>query len=345
MRHRHFRSPPFISSLTLIHGKQTDKYVFLLKAVSMPILDFDKFKEDYNLYNHRPRILTWPFFGTLIVAAGLFVLYKLNQYIDPWESWRQALGNATHFCELNRFDQLIVQPSNTWSNLGYIIVGLMFISIAKNDHKYTERHQVNNLLAKYPGFTYLIGFSTLYLGIGSFMYHATLTYFFQKLDQTGMYFLLVAFLSYTLFKLFPRIRYKGKIYVSNKFFIVCAVIMQAIFFFFLWKLPINILFPTLTFSFFITNFILITRIKNSVSVVKLLKASFITLLIAASIWILDITNKLCSPTSIFQGHALWHLLNTVSIFLAYLYYRSEEFLLTENDEEEELYPQEVYKSH
>jgi hypothetical protein len=295
----------------------------------MPVLDFDKFKEDFSLHNHRPRVFSWPFFGTLIFSAGLFILYKLNQYIDPWQSWRQALGNATNFCEMNRFDQLIVQPSNTWSNLGYIIVGLMFISIAKNDHKYEHRHHVNNLLAKFPGFSYLIGFSALYMGFGSFMYHATLTFFFQKLDQTGMYFLFISFLAYVLFKLFPQIKFRGKTYVSNKFFIISAIIVQLLFFFFLWKLPVNILFPSLTISFFIVNFILITKVKNSESIISLLKASFITLLIAFSIWVLDITNKLCSPTSIFQGHAAWHLLNTASIFLAYLYYRSETFLSPE----------------
>ena len=295
----------------------------------MPVLDFDKFKEDFSLHNHRPRVFSWPFFGTLIFSAGLFILYKLNQYIDPWQSWRQALGNATNFCEMNRFDQLIVQPSNTWSNLGYIIVGLMFISIAKNDHKYEHRHHVNNLLAKFPGFSYLIGFSALYMGFGSFMYHATLTFFFQKLDQTGMYFLFISFLAYVLFKLFPQIKFRGKTYVSNKFFIIAAIVVQLLFFFFLWKLPVNILFPSLTISFFIVNFILITKVKNSKSIISLLKASFITLLIAFSIWVLDITNKLCSPTSIFQGHAAWHLLNTASIFLAYLYYRSETFLSPE----------------
>ena len=199
----------------------------------MPILDFDKFKEDFNLFNHKKRVFTQPFFGTIIIAAGLFILYKLNQYVDPWASWRQALGNATHFCEMNRFDQLIVQPSNTWSNLGYIIVGLIFLSIAKNDHKYEHRKQVNNVLAKFPGFTYLIGFSVLYLGLGSFLYHATLTYFFQKLDQTGMYFILVSFIAYVLFKLFPQIKFRGKIYVSNTFFIICAIVIQLLFFFFL----------------------------------------------------------------------------------------------------------------
>ncbi|MCB0508585.1 MAG: ceramidase domain-containing protein [Bacteroidetes bacterium] len=298
----------------------------------MPVLDFDKFKENFSLHNHRVRVFSWPFFGTILIASGLFILYKLNQYVDPWASWRQALGNATNFCELNRFDELIVQPSNTWSNLGYIIIGLIFISIAKNDLKYEHRKEVKNMLAKFPGFSYLIGASALYLGIGSFMYHATLTFFFQKLDQTGMYFLLISFIAYSLFKLFPTIKFRGKVYVSNSFFIVSAIIMQLLFFFFLWRLPINITFPALTLTFFIANFVLIAKVRNSTSIISLLKASGITLVIAASIWILDITNKLCSPQSVFQGHALWHLLNTASIFLAYLYYRSETILTEEQQE-------------
>ena len=72
--------------------------------------------------------------------------------------------------------------------------------------------------------------------------------------------------------------------------------------------------------------------RNSVSMVSLMKASLVSILIAASIWILDITDKLCSPTSIFQGHALWHILGALSIFLGYLYYRSETFLTPEEQE-------------
>lgn len=295
----------------------------------MPVLDFDKIKDDFSLYNHRPRVFSWPVFGTFLFALVFFVFYKFNQYVFPWNTWQQAIGNARQFCEMNR-EQLIVQPANTWSNLGFIIVGWIFISVAKNDHKYFERATVNNLLAKFPGFTYLIGFSTLYMGIGSFLYHGTLTFPFQKMDQTGMYFLLVAFLSYNFFKIFPIIKFRGKSYVSNKFFIVSAVIVQAIFYFFLWKFPINILFPSLTLLFFITNFILIHKIKNTISVAGFLKAAFVTLLVAFSIWILDITDKLCSPTSIFQGHALWHILCATSIFLCYLYYRSETFLTKED---------------
>ena len=50
---------------------------------------------------------------------------------------------------------------------------------------------------------------------------------------------------------------------------------------------------------------------------------------AATIWILDRSDVLCMPTSIFQGHALWHLLCALAIFLLYFYYRSEEFDITQ----------------
>lgn len=298
----------------------------------MPIIDFDKIKENFSLYNHRPRVFSWPIFGTIIMSAGLFILYKLNQYIDPWITWRQAMGNATNFCEMNRFDQLIVQPSNTWSNLGFIIIGLIFIGIAKNDHKYEQRKEVNNLLARFPGFTFLIGFSTLYMGIGSFMYHATLTFFFQKMDQTGMYFLLIAFIAYMLFKIFPVIRWKGKEYVSNRMFIAAAFVVQLFFFLFLWKLPINLLFPSLTIIFILANIYMVTKMQNFISNMKLILAAAATFLIAASVWILDITDKLCSPASVFQGHSLWHLLTALSVFFAYMYYRSEEYLTPEEQD-------------
>jgi hypothetical protein len=159
----------------------------------MPVLDFDKFKEDFSLHNHRPRVFSWPFFGTLIFSAGLFILYKLNQYIDPWQSWRQALGNATNFCEMNRFDQLIVQPSNTWSNLGYIIVGLMFISIAKNDHKYEHRHHVNNLLAKFPGLLLSHWIFCVIHGFWKFYVSCNIDFFLSETGSNRYVFLIYFF--------------------------------------------------------------------------------------------------------------------------------------------------------
>ncbi|HMU98718.1 MAG TPA: ceramidase domain-containing protein [Chitinophagales bacterium] len=300
----------------------------------MTASNFEKIQKIFKLHNHRPRVFTWPFFGTIIFSGIMFAGYKLNQYITIWDKYKQAGGNATEFCELNRFDQLIVQPSNTWSNIGFIIAALIVLSIAKNDSKYYERSSVNNLLARFPGFSFLFGFSLLYLGLGSFLYHASLTHFFQKLDQTGMYFIVISAIAYNTYKLFPIIRLKNKHISSHKFLIWSAITVMAAFYLYLWKLPINIIFPSLILIFFFLNLYVQTKIEHSKPIKSFLTAAFVTIVFSYAIWILDRTTVLCSPTSPFQGHALWHILNSVCILLVYLYYRSEDYLPEEIQNED-----------
>jgi hypothetical protein len=49
--------------------------------------------------------------------------------------------------------------------------------------------------------------------------------------------------------------------------------------------------------------------------------------VAFAIWVLDITKTLCDPTSLVQGHAIWHLLGAVASYCLYRYYRSETSLI------------------
>jgi len=45
--------------------------------------------------------------------------------------------------------------------------------------------------------------------------------------------------------------------------------------------------------------------------------------VAFAIWIMDQRGTLCSPGSVVQGHAIWHLLGALSLWLSFGYYRSE----------------------
>ena len=45
--------------------------------------------------------------------------------------------------------------------------------------------------------------------------------------------------------------------------------------------------------------------------------------VAFTIWNLDQNGVVCAPDSLFQGHAVWHLLGATSLWLTFLYYRSE----------------------
>jgi len=286
---------------------------------------FELFKEKFFFHNHRPATFINPFFISLGLTVILIVGFEIMRYVDMWSHWRGAVGNATHFCELNRFGQNIIQPSNTWSNLGFLIVGLICISVAIRDHMYNQRHTVSNFLARHPGFSFLIGISSVYLFVGSFMYHASLTWLFQKIDQTGMYAVLLSFFAYNIFKMFPTIRKKtGEVVSSHKLIINITILLNLLFFFFLWKIGVMIITPVLIVIIFISNLVAMKRVPALRSYTNNLKLAVASLLIATSIWILDWTNVLCAPQSIFQGHALWHLLTASSILFMYFYFRGEE---------------------
>jgi hypothetical protein len=45
--------------------------------------------------------------------------------------------------------------------------------------------------------------------------------------------------------------------------------------------------------------------------------------IAFGVWILDQEGVLCAPTSLIQGHTVWHVLGAASLWLTSSYYRSE----------------------
>jgi hypothetical protein len=76
-----------------------------------------------------------PAFVFVISTLCLSAYYYLNQYTHFWEHWNVANGNAFGFCEMNRMDQLVRQPSNTWSNLGYFLVGLFALTLGVHDMK------------------------------------------------------------------------------------------------------------------------------------------------------------------------------------------------------------------
>ncbi len=291
---------------------------------------FNKLKWKYLRYivyldRHNLKGYVLPLLIFVSTTIGLVVAFEMYQYINVWGGWKIAENNALTFCEHNRFTEAVVQPSNTWSNLGFLIVGLLCLFIGINDFKSREPN-TNNLLVRYPTFSILLGISCIYLFFGSFMYHASLTYFFQKLDITGMYAVVISLIAYNVFRFFP-IRYaklRAKYRSSHHIIITIGVLLNVVFFAGLWKVNVNILFPIVVLLLIGMNVIYNVKQKHISKIYKhLFKLSTLVLLLSTMFWIFDRENVLCSPTSIWQGHALWHILNALSIFLLYLCYRTE----------------------
>jgi len=252
----------------------------------------------------------------------LLNIYHTYQYYDLWSGMPEAGGNAFHFCEANRMDEAIRQPSNTWSNLGYLIVGLFALTLAVHDYKKKDRRASGNFLVMYPFFSVMYGLSCLYLFVGSFMYHASLTMLFQKMDQTGLYSVICMILILNIYKINPYIYHKGEWKSTQGFAKLIIIILNIAFFKWLWKLEINILVPVMLIIDIGTSVYYIRKVSNTAYFVKYMYASFFILFGAGSIWMLDRQGVVCNPQGILQGHAIWHILTAVSMFFIYLYYRS-----------------------
>lgn len=296
---------------------------------------FSKLKWSYLRYrvsldNHSLKWYILPSFLFVLCSVVLIALYKVFHFSSLWTNWRVAERNAFTFCEHIRQGEAIVQPANTWSNFGFLFVGMLCLFIGINDFK-IRKPDSSNLLIRYPGFSILLGASCIYLFFGSFMYHASMAYFFQKLDITGMYAVTLALISYNIFRFFPtRYAYRASTYRSSHHAIITiSILLNFVFFAGLWKVNVNILFPSVILLLMGINVLYNLKNKQHFSRLykHLFKLSIFVLVVSTVLWVCDREDIWCIPTSIFQGHALWHILNALSIFLLYMCYRTESINL------------------
>ena len=112
-----------------------------------------------NILHHN--LATYYYSAALFIAiTGILILF-LDAYKSQniWGNWEAAFGNAYSYCELDRGPCSVRQPVNTWSNLGFLIVGLISLTFGINDFcqkkiQYTEPycqvscffHHARNLL-------------------------------------------------------------------------------------------------------------------------------------------------------------------------------------------------------
>lgn len=260
----------------------------------------------------------------LIFISSFVWFFSINNSHNIWSTMKVAGGNAFAFCEFNNLKTSLVQRSNTWSNLGFLFVGTFIVLLSFKDFYRKSKSIRINLLIDNPIFSFIMGCSILYLFIGSFLYHASVRYFFQMIDQTGMYAIVFSFTAFHIFRIWPKYKFKSK-KSTSKLVVISFFLVNFIFILFFKDVNINILFPIVFIIFTALTFIYNRKHKNIYS--KIFINSLYLLLFSFSSWILDREGILCDPNSLFQGHALWHILNSIVLLMIYLYYRSENSVL------------------
>ena len=254
------------------------------------------------------------FYIPLVAAiASMSVLFAalLGGWLGP------AGANSDVFCETFR-PGLIKQPVNTWSNLAFILVGLL-VGWQQSRGYYSEYANSFTRTLFYPTF-----FATLavLLGPGSMAMHASTAHIGGFFDMLSMYLIASFMLSYGLERL---------LHWQPRHFFICFAIALAI--------CIVVHFSPITHVFgiesilliFATYIVLASTIEVYFVLIKKTGADWRMVLIfigafllAFFIWNMSLTgNAWCDPDSIWQGHGAWHILNAVSVYFIYRYYVSE----------------------
>ncbi len=247
------------------------------------------------------------------VALGLTALAALATTLllmalgPDWAIYAPATCTATRcFCEFPRVGALIVQPADSWSSYGYVLVGMLIIVLSRSDH---WRSGFDRRAAA------CFGVAAIFVGLGSVLLHATLTLWGQFFDVTGMYFtsgfMLVCALA----------RWRN---LSERQAITAYVVIVGILLALLYAIPEvrRWLFAVVLIAAIIVEMGFARPLRPGVKP-SYYVAGIITKAIAFTIWNLDQHGVVCAPHSLLQGHAAWHLLGATALWCTFSYYRSE----------------------
>ncbi len=249
------------------------------------------------------RALLTALFSLVCAAITLAVLGAIG---PDWGRFLPATCLSSHcFCENPRTGALLLQPANSWSSFGFVIVGVWIMLGA-----------FANPPAALPRFAAAwFGLTAVIIGIGSVALHASLTLWGQFADVLGMY-LLGAF---TLAWAVLRWRDLSSRAAVALYALVAGGLIAALW---LWPETRRWLFAVLLVIAIAVEYWLARPRRDGVQP-RLLLMGLAANTLAFAIWIADQTRSLCAPHSLWQGHAAWHLLGAVAVAFSYAYYRSE----------------------
>lgn len=256
------------------------------------------------------------FYFTLLFAlfalAILFTMLNLSMF-------GVSNGNGGLFCEEAR-NALILQPSNTWSNLGFVFFGLLAawqITYRKNK---IVRHNVFSNSSFFPKF--LCSMMVL-LGPCSMAMHATETELGGLFDMNSMYLIAGFMVSYAMVRYFSLGHtYFVLIYIFCMLFGNLSPMLHRV-------VNTDFFLGNLAFGFMCGLGVVVEIIsikKKNVHIEK--KYIFYCVLsfgVAFVIWNFGRDGScFCDPYSPFQLHAVWHVLCALAVYFLFRFYTSED---------------------
>ena len=253
----------------------------------------------------------------ILVLALLFMHYR---EVNVWESMvaGKALLNPS-YAERIYESSVFRTRANTWSNYGFVVVGAYALALAWLDSK-REYDAQAGYIVKNPIYGALFGIGCVYVGIGSGFFHASLTRWGQQLDVASMYAALTALIAMNLERYLPKV--PGPALRTHAIWVAGVLAASVYFYIYKWEMSSKTTLTTLSFTMVFFCVADLFRCKSSFHKLWSL-LSLAVIVFAVYIRQLGVDGKFSGPDTVFQAHAIWHLLCAASLACIFLYYRSE----------------------
>lgn len=280
---------------------------------------------------HLFRVVTIVSCTLMLCIVGFFVLLSMLE--GSWSNWSQATCMPNDcFCE-KPTGTLLQQPVNTFSNLAFCLTGvIVFVMIGyaldKNrddsEEDYKNEAQPESAFWLYGA---VYGMGNVFLGLGSGMYHASMAFVPQVMDNVGMYFIICWAFAYNMVRLAPR-RVQRSVFFS-------VYLSMLIIFTLINIYMANVrryAFFAMVLFYMASEYYVDRHMKvrfelapqNYQMNMKVWVSALVSIAVGFVFWILDQNKILCNPTGYFQGHAVWHALCALSSWLLFYYYYAEK---------------------
>lgn len=222
------------------------------------------------------------------------------------------------FCEAPR-PGLVRQPANTFSNLGFVAVGLG-IAAAHGRMRAGRAAPPTNPLTSGRLVSTLASVAVALLGPGSMFLHASLTGWGGAVDVLSMYLWVTFAIAYAA---------RRALSLSARGFVL---LYAALFAGAAWSKLGTPVSSDLVFGLLIAGFLLgelaVWRRRALAQERRWLALALLCFGVAFALWLPSRGpgGALCEPHSWLQGHAAWHLLSAAAAGAIWLYWRSERRL-------------------
>ena len=266
----------------------------------------------------------WALGSFAALSLVLIVLFLIYGQVNVWAPL-QASGELRdiHYSETVYIDSLFRTRANTWSNLAFVLVGFYALAMAVWDRRQTPSWFYGAPITA-PILTLLFGVACTYLGVGSGVFHASITRWGQQLDVASMYPPMLALMTMLIHRNLTQRLWQTNLraqIITASGLILLVGVAAIVFYVYKWSMSSKTVLPSLVLALNVL-YLFDRFLWTPKGRLRWLFASFAAVFLGTLCRQLDVAGKFSGPDAWYQGHAFWHVLCALSLAFGWWYIRS-----------------------